>query len=91
MTLRSHQLYAKLSKCEFWLKEVIFLGYIISVEGISEDLRKDETLLKLGGPKNMTKIYSFLKLAGYYQRFIERFSTIAIPMTRLTQEEIKWE
>jgi hypothetical protein len=47
--------------------------------------------LKLERPKNMTKIYSFLELAGYYQRFIEWFSTIAIPMTRLTQEEIKWE
>jgi len=91
MTLRSHQLYAKLSKYEFWLKEVIFLGHIILVEGISEDLRKVETLLKLGKPKNMTKIYSFLGLAGYYQRFIEGFSTIAIPMTRLTQEEINWE
>jgi hypothetical protein len=91
MTLREHRLYAKLSKCEFWLKEVIFLGHIISAEGISVDPRKVEAVLKWERPINITEIRSFLGLAGYYRRFIEGFSTIAIPMTRLTQKEIKWE
>jgi len=91
MTLREHRLYAKLSKCEFWLKEVIFLGHIISAEGISVDPRKVEAVLKWERPINITEIRSFLGLTGYYRRFIEGFSTIAIPMTRLTRKETKWE
>jgi hypothetical protein len=91
MTLREHWLYAKLSKCEFWLKEVIFLGHIISTEGISVDPRKFEAVLKWKRPTNISEIHSFLELAGCYRRFIEGFSTIAIPMTWLTQKETKWE
>jgi hypothetical protein len=90
-TLREHQLYAKVSKCEFWLKEVVFLGHVISVQGILVDPRKVEVVLKWERPTNVTEIRSFLGLAGYYRRFIEGFSTIAIPMTRLTRKETKWE
>ena len=86
-TLREHQLYAKVSKCEFWLKEVVFLGHVISAQGILVDPRKVEVVLKWERPKNVTEIRSFLGLAGYYRRFIEGFSTIAIPMTRLTRKE----
>jgi hypothetical protein len=88
-TLREHQLYAKVSKCEFWLKEVVFLGHVISVQGILVDPRKVEVVLKWERPTNVTEIRSFLGLAGYYRRFIEGFSTIAIPMTRLTRKETK--
>jgi hypothetical protein len=70
---------------------VIFLGHIISAEGISVDPRKVEAVLKWERPTNITEIRSFLGLAGYYRRFIEGFSTIAIPMTRLTRKETKWE
>jgi hypothetical protein len=84
MALKEHQLDAKLSKCEFWLKEVIFLGHIISAEGISVDPRKVEAVWKWERPTNITEIHSFLGFAKYYRRFIEEFSTIAIPMTRLT-------
>jgi hypothetical protein len=91
MTLKERRLYAKLSNCEFWLNEVIFLGHIISAEGISVDPRKVEAVLKWERPTNITEIRSFLGLAGYYRRFIEGFSTIAIPMTRLTRKETKWE
>ena len=73
-TLRENQLYAKLNKCEFWLKEVVFLGHVISAEGIIVDPRKVEAVLKWERPTNMTKIRSFLGLAGYYRRFIEGFS-----------------
>jgi len=91
MTLREHQLYAKLSNCEFWLKEVIFLGHIISAEGLSVDPRKVEAILQWERPTNITEICNFLGLAGYYRRFIKGFSIIAIPMTWLTRKETKWE
>jgi len=78
-----------LSKCEFWLNEVTFLGHVISDEGIFVDPKKVEAMLKWERPTNVTEIHSFLGLTGYYKRFIEEFSTIATPMTRLTQKETK--
>jgi hypothetical protein len=91
MTLKEHQLYAKLSKCEFWLKEVIFLGHTILAEGILVDPRKVEAVWNWERPTIITEIHIFLGFTEYYRRFIEEFSTIAILMTRLTQKEIKWE
>jgi len=64
-TLRENQLYAKLDKCEFWLQEVIFLGHVISTEGILLDPRKVEAVLKWERLTNVTEIWSFLGLAGY--------------------------
>jgi len=90
-TLREHRLYAKLNKCEFWLKEVTFLGHVILAEGILVDPRKVEAVLKWERPTNVTEIRSFLGLAGYYRRFIDGFSTIVAPMTCLTRKEMKWE
>jgi hypothetical protein len=90
-TLRRNKLYAKLSKCEFWLNEVVFLGHVISEKGISVDLKKIEAILRWERPMNVTEIRSFLGLAGYYRRFVEGFSTIASPMTRLTRKEVKFE
>jgi hypothetical protein len=89
-TLRENQLYAKLDKCEFWLKEVVFLGHVISAEGIFVDPIKVEAVLKWERPTNMTEIRSFLGLAGYYRRFIEGFSTIASPLTKLTRKEVRF-
>ncbi|XP_061971882.1 uncharacterized protein LOC133694394 [Populus nigra] len=88
-TLRENQLYAKLNKCEFCLKEVVFLGHVISTEGIFMDPRKVEVVLKWERPTNVTEIRSLLGLAGYYRRFIEGFSTIASPLTKLTHKEDK--
>ena len=82
-TLRKEQLYAKLSKCEFWLNEVSFLRPIVSKEGIRVDPKKIEVVVEWKPPRNVTKVRSFLGLAGYYRRFVKGFSMIAAPMTRL--------
>jgi hypothetical protein len=86
-TLRENQLYAKLDKYEFWLKEVVFLGHVISVEGIFVDPRKVEAVLKWERSTNVIEIRSFFGLAGYYRRFIEGFSTIRSPLTKLACKE----
>lgn len=84
--LRENQLYAKLNKCEFWLEQVAFLGHIISREGLSVDPSKIEAVVQWERPKNVTEIRSFLGLAGYYRRFVQGFSSIASPLTKLTRK-----
>ena len=64
-TLRTHQLYAKLSKCEFWLNSVSFLGHVISKEGVQVDPRKVEAVSNWPRPTNVTEIHSFLGMAGF--------------------------
>jgi hypothetical protein len=84
--LRGNQLYAKLNKCEFWLKEVSFLGHIISEGGIFVDPSKVKDVLSWNTLQNVSDIRSFLGLAGYYRRFIEGFSKISKPMTELLEK-----
>jgi hypothetical protein len=90
--LRDCQLYAKLSKCEFWISEVLFLGHIINQEGLAVDPKKVAGILDWKAPKDVRGIKSFIGMAGYYRRFIEGFSKIARPMTALlaTKVEFKW-
>jgi len=85
--LRDHQLYGKLSKCEFWLEEVQFLGHVISAKDIAVDPTKIETVLNWERPKTVTEVRSFLGLAGYYQRFVEGFSKKVNPLTQLTRKD----
>jgi hypothetical protein len=89
--LRQRKLYAKFSKCEFWMEKVAFLGHVLSAEGIAVDPSKVESVTKWEQPLNVTDIRSFLRLAGYYQRFIENFSKIAKPMTELLKNNTKFE
>ena len=69
--LRDKKLFAKLSKCDFWLKEVSFLGHIVYAEGIRVDPAKIKAIISWKSPRNVTKVRSFLGLAGYYRRFVK--------------------
>ncbi|XP_042423149.1 uncharacterized protein LOC122010720 [Zingiber officinale] len=89
-TLRRECLYAKFSKCAFWLSSVGFLGHIVSSSGISVDPQKIEAVTSWEQPKSVQEIRSFLGLAGYYRRFVEGFSSIALPLTQLTRKGVKF-
>jgi hypothetical protein len=89
--LRDHQLYAKFSKCAFWLKEVPFLGHIISAEGITVDPNKVQEVLDWKSPRSVTQIRSLLRLAEYYHRFIPNFFKIVKLMTKLLEKEAKFK
>jgi hypothetical protein len=88
--LRDHKIYAKFSKCEFWLDSVKFLGHTISKDGISVDPSKVQEVMDWKPPKSVHQICSFLGLAGYYRRFILNFSRIAKPMTELLKKGVKF-
>ncbi|KAG8478506.1 hypothetical protein CXB51_028386 [Gossypium anomalum] len=90
-TLRDNQIYAKFSKSEFWLREVEFLGYIVSGDGIKVDPSKISAIVGWKLLRNVSDIRSFLGLVGYYRQFVKGFSMIATPMTRLLQKEAKFE
>ncbi|GJT43807.1 putative reverse transcriptase domain-containing protein [Tanacetum coccineum] len=84
--IKKEKLYAKFSKCEFWLREVQFLGHVINGDGIHVDPSKIEAVKNWKAPRTPFEVRSFLGLAGYYRRFIEYFSKIAKLLTVLTQK-----
>ncbi|GJQ94961.1 putative reverse transcriptase domain-containing protein [Tanacetum coccineum] len=89
--LKKEQLYAKFSKCELWIPKVQFLGHVIDSQGIHVDPAKIKSIKDWASPKSATETRQFLGLAGYYRRFIEGFSKIAKPMTKLTQKKVKFD
>ncbi|GJS48014.1 reverse transcriptase domain-containing protein [Tanacetum coccineum] len=89
--LKKEELYAKFSKCEFWISRVQFLGHVIDCRGIHVDPAKIESIKDWASPKTPTEIRQFLGLVGYYRRFIEGFSKIAKSMTKLTQKGVKFD
>jgi hypothetical protein len=90
MRLREHQLYAKFSKCAFWLEEIQFLGHVLSARGIVVDPSKVKDILEWKSPTTVHQVRSFLGLAGYYHRFIPDFSKLVKPITSLLKNDIKF-
>nr|XP_016436986.1 PREDICTED: uncharacterized mitochondrial protein AtMg00860-like [Nicotiana tabacum] len=87
--LEEKKLDAKLSNYEFWLSEVAFLGYVVSVEGVKVDPSKIQALVDWKPPKSPTEIGNFLGLAGYYRRFVKGFSIIASHLTKRLRKNVK--
>eukprot|EP00253_Pinus_taeda_P007271 PITA_07271 len=85
-TLRKHQLYAKFSKCDFFMEEIQYLGHVISKEGIAVDPEKIKAIMDWPIPKDVTDVRSFMGLAGYYRRFVAGFSKVAFPITSLQKK-----
>ncbi|KAJ0752836.1 putative nucleotidyltransferase, Ribonuclease H [Helianthus annuus] len=83
--LKKEQLYAKFSKCEFWIRDVQFLGHLLNENGIHVDPAKIEAIKNWNAPKTPTGVIQFLGLAGYYRGFIKNLSKIPQPLTSLTQ------
>ena len=89
--LREGKLFAKLKKCESWLNQVVFLGYVISKDGSMMDPNKIEAMVIWNRPTNVSEVRSFLGLIGYHKRFVEGFSRIVAPLTQLTQKNAIFE
>jgi hypothetical protein len=89
--LREHQVYAKLSKCSFYQRQIHYLGHIILEEGITVDLEKIKSIEGWPTPRNVVEVRYFMGIAGYYKRFIEGFSKIAHPITSLQNKGVIFE
>ncbi|QRV84916.1 Retrotransposable element Tf2 protein [Ceratobasidium sp. AG-Ba] len=89
--LRDNNLYAKLAKCEFFVKKVIFLGLVITPEGISMEEEKIKAIMEWGAPRKIKEVQAFLGFVNFYRRFIAEFSKIARPLHDLTKKDTRFE
>jgi len=89
-TLEEHKLWAKFKKCDFWMEKVHFLGHFISKEGVSVDPAKVEAIVNWPRPTNITEVRSFLRMASYYHIFVEGYSKLALPLTKLLRKDNKF-
>ncbi|CAI7877544.1 unnamed protein product [Closterium sp. NIES-54] len=91
--LRKNKFYVKLSKSEFALKKVQFLGHMVSAEGVHVDPRKIEAVKKWKVPENMKELQQFLGFTNYYNRFVPQYAKIAAPLTDLLKKDtpFKWD
>jgi hypothetical protein len=89
--LRREKLYLKPVKCEWMLPEVEFLGHRIGRDGLAVDPHKVDAVRQWPAPTNVSELRSFLGLAGYYRRFLEQYSKVALPLTELTKDEVEWK
>ena len=89
-TLREHQLYAELGRCEFFKTKIQYLGHVIPKDGIAVDPQKIKAISDLPIPKDVANIRSFMGLTGYYRRFIEGLSRISYPITSLQRKGVKF-
>ena len=88
--LRKQKLYAKLSKCEFFQEQVTFLGHQIGANGLSVSQDKIDAVRDWPAPKNDTEVRSFLGFANFYRRFVKNYSLLALPISELTKNDVKF-
>jgi hypothetical protein len=88
--LREHQLYAKFSKCAFWMEEIQFLGNVLFAKRITVDPSKVKDILEWKPPTTVHQVRSFLGLVGYYRRFIPDFSKLVKPIRSLLKNDTKF-
>lgn len=83
-------MYANVVKCEFFQREINYLGHVTSGDGIAVDPSKIQAILKWHAPTNVFEVRSFMGLVGYYQRFVQGFSRISHPITSLQRKGKKF-